>query len=39
MLAEYYGPFGWLTGQVDTPAGGFDLTGFYGMGEKKLIRV
>jgi hypothetical protein len=39
FLAEYYGPFGWLTGQVDTPAGTLDMTGFYGMGEKKLIRV
>ena len=39
MLAEYYGPFGWLAGRVDTPAGGVDLTGCYGMGEKKLIRV
>jgi hypothetical protein len=38
-LAEYHGPFGWLSGQVETPSGPVDLAGFYGMGEKKLIRV
>lgn len=39
VLAEYYGPFGWFSGSVETAQGPVDLDGFYGMGEQKLIRV
>lgn len=38
-LAEYDGPFGWLSGRVETPTGPLLLDGFYGMGERKIIRV
>ena len=38
-LAEYDGPFGWLSGRVVSAAGPVSLDGFYGMGERKIIRV
>ena len=39
VLAEYDGPFGWLSGRVETATGPLSLDGFYGMGERKIIRV
>jgi len=40
VVAEYYGPFGWVEGTI-TSAGGetVRLDGFFGMGEQKRIRM
>jgi hypothetical protein len=39
-LADYHGPFGWLTGYVVDDGGArVHLDGMFGMGEKKWIRL
>jgi hypothetical protein len=39
-LAEYFGPFGWLEGTIERADGStVRLDGFFGMGEKKRIRM
>lgn len=40
MLAEYYGPFGWLEGTLERSGGDVvRLDGFFGMGEQKRVRM
>lgn len=38
-LAEYYAPYGWFEGAIDTGSARLELDGFFGMGEQKLIRL
>lgn len=37
-LADYYGPFGWFRGSIDTGAELVSVDGMFGMGEQKWIR-
>lgn len=39
VLADYYGPFGWYSGEIDTGTARLVVDGMFGMGEQKLIRV
>ena len=40
VLAEYYGPFGWVEGTIARAAGDVvKLDGCFGMGEQKRIRM
>ena len=39
VLADYYGPFGWCSGRIDTGAASLDVDGMFGMGEQKFIRI
>jgi len=38
VLADYYGPFGWFSGTIDTGAERIVVDGMFGMGEQKFIR-
>lgn len=38
-LAEYYAPYGWFGGRIETEGAALDVDGFFGVGEQKLIRV
>ena len=38
-LAEYYAPYGWFEGTIDTGTARLDVDGMFGMGEQKLIRL
>lgn len=38
-LAEYYAPYGWFEGQIDTGSARLVVDGMFGMGEQKLIRL
>lgn len=39
FLADYYGPFGWCSGTIETPDGiRVSVDGMFGMGEQKFIR-
>lgn len=37
-LADYYGPFGWFSGSIETDTTRLDVDGIFGMGEQKFIR-
>lgn len=37
-LADYYGPFGWCSGTIDTGDVRVDVARMFGMGEQKFIR-
>ena len=39
FLADYYGPFGRYSGEIDTGAARLTVDNMFGMGEQKLIRV
>lgn len=38
-LAEYYAPYGWYEGHIDTGEFVLELDGFFGVGEQKMIRL
>jgi len=38
VLADYYGPFGWFSGVIDTGDERVVVDGLFGMGEQKFIR-
>lgn len=38
FLADYYGPFGWFSGLIDTGDAELRVDGLFGMGEQKFIR-
>jgi hypothetical protein len=38
-LAEYYAPYGWFEGRIETADVSLAVDGFFGVGEQKLVRV
>lgn len=38
-LAEYYAPYGWFAGTIETAAGAVSVDGQFGVGEQKRIRI
>jgi hypothetical protein len=38
-LAEYYAPYGWFEGTIETAAGAVTVDGQFGVGEQKRIRI
>lgn len=38
-LAEYYAPYGWFEGTIEAERARLEVDGFFGVGEKKLIRI